>query len=167
MFAILLSFFDKRLKERKVFLLILCLLSIIFLTMNYYYYSHFFISISGGDGKFDSNSNLGLTLLAIGRYFYLSLFPLNALPVSHYEGSIENVIGLFLLFLFIYLIIKKMKNKFLVLGFLAYFFIPLIPVTYKITKIFCSDTYLLNSSIGIYVSIYLIIKKFNFQKIHQ
>ncbi len=149
--------------NKKLFL-ILALLGAFFVGLNYYYYQIPFTEITGGDGKYSADLGLGLSLLALGRYFYLAIFPFSALPVSHFQGSWENLIGLYLLASFLimlaFLFIRLQKK--ICLSFVLYFFLPLIPVTYKITRIFCSDTYLLNASIGLYLTFFLLLKdRFN------
>jgi hypothetical protein len=133
------------------------------LLINLNYYNSSFINMTGSSKYSGENSDsFSLPLLAFGRYFYLVLFPFDSLPSTHYEGSWQNIVGLVLFPLFIYMILKNkdLYKKSLSLIFLVYFFIPLIPVCYKITNIFCSDTYVLNASIGIYLIIYINIKNY-------
>lgn len=161
-FVYLYTYFDKKFHERKILLILLGILSLIILGANFYYYEYLYPVFTGGDGKYDVNTGGGLTLLAMGRYFYLTLFPFDALPVSHFQGSWKNLLGIPLLILFIYFCYKK--NRPVLVCFILYFFLPLVPVTIKITRIFCSDTYLLNASIGIYASIFLLLEKSSFFK---
>lgn len=156
-FVSLYSFTNKKIGEHKKLLIILFSFSLLAAIANFYYYTYIYNSVSGGDGKYDSQIGLGLSLLAIGRYFFLTLWPFDALPVSHYQGAWQNIIGLFLLVPFIYLCFKKAKTNPNILTFLVYFFLPLLPVVTKITRIFCSDTYLLNASAGVYIVIYLLL----------
>jgi hypothetical protein len=157
-FVIAFSYVENKINERKMLILLLSLITIIVITLNLYYYGTLYETISGGDGKHDSNVGAGLSLLALGRYYYLTLFPFDALPVSHYQGSWENLAGLTLLVGSLFYIYKRRIGASLIVCFIIYFFIPLIPVTYKITRIFCSDTYLLNAAIGVYIVIFLILK---------
>lgn len=165
-FPFLCSFFDSRLNNQKKLFIILTCIGVVILCANLYYYNSLFLRITAGDGKFDSDYGVGLSLLALGRYFYLTIFPFNALPVSHFQGAWENIVGLVLLIIFIFLCYKNKnkKKKHWHLLFLAYFFLPLVPVTYKITRIFCSDTYLLNASAGIYISLFFLLESLSFKK---
>ena len=163
LFVLAYSYTEKKIKERRVLLGILAFVAVIFLFSNYYYYGTLYEKISGGDGKYDSNFGPGLSLLALGRYFYLTLFPFDSLPVSHHQGSWENMIGLVALIASLLWLYKRRVGAAVIACFVLYFFIPLIPVTYKVTRIFCSDTYLLNASLGLYTAIFLIFKNTKFK----
>jgi hypothetical protein len=140
----------KELKKFPMFLLMISMVLLIF--ANYKYYnSELFESISAF-GKFNSEGvSPGTSLLAIGRYFLLCFIPFGALPTSHYQGSYENLVGLVLIAMVMglfFIRFKRSKNDNL-LPFL-YFLLPLTVVTFKTTNVFCSDTYLLNASVGLY-----------------
>jgi hypothetical protein len=147
-------------KSKKLPQIILLSVMVILIFANYRYYnSELFESISAF-GKFNSEGlSPGTSLLALGRYFLLSFIPFGALPHSHYQGSIENIVGLFLFSLALALLfVKSNKQKIeMYLAFL-YFLLPLGVVTFKTTNVFCSDTYLLNASLGLYWLICLMIK---------
>jgi hypothetical protein len=134
------------------------------LYLNISYYSGAFLHLAG-IGKFalDTQNGLSQSLLAIGRYFYLCILPFGALPSSHYQGAWQNIFGLLILPVFIFFIykIKNPNKKHLSYSFLLFFFLPLIPVTAKITTIFCSDTYLLTASMGIYFILYINLKEYS------
>jgi hypothetical protein len=147
------------------FLLPSTIISFIALFLNTTYYQSTYVRINAGIDKFDPQlaNDFGARFLALGRYTFLSLFPFDALPSPHYIGSIQNIIGLVitvLLFFIAYLAYKKNRDT-LPFLFLLYFLFPLIAVTYKITRIFCSDTYLLNASFGIYLFIAYSLSSFN------
>lgn len=138
----------------------------IFLSLNFWYYKFIYGSLVSSFSKFSdvTSYNFGTPLLALGRYFFQTIAPFFALPSSHYPGSIENLIGLFSFVIFSLLIVKIHRNKFYLL-YVLYFIVPLIIVTFNMTNIFCSDTYLLNSSIGIYLTLALYLQKQKHQKI--
>jgi hypothetical protein len=165
-FVFLYSFFDKKILSRRGLLFFLGSISVVMILVNLYYYGNLYVQITGGDGKHDANFGVGDSLLALGRYFYISLIPFDALPVSHFQGSWQNIVGLNLLVIYLYLCYKKSKVDYGIICFVFYFFVPLVPVTYKITRIFCSDTYLINACLGIYISLFLILKKLNFKYIY-
>jgi len=156
---ILFIFLEKRQKlifspHHKIALAFLSIIAILVLVINIYYYQIIYPQFSSGFSKFIStDSSSALTALALGRYLSLCLNPFGALPVSHYPGEISNMVGLILLPLFFYICYKKTpkdnKNNFFI-GTLLFFY-PLLIVTIKPTNIFCSDTYLLNASLGIFL----------------
>ncbi len=129
------------------------LLMSIFLILNFWYYKTIYHDSVSNFSKFSklSNYDLGLPLLSIGRYFYQTIFPFSALPTSHYPGSLENFIGLigFVSFLFVLKIHKTITSR----ATMLYFILPLLIVTFNMTNVFCSDTYILNASIGVYWSL--------------
>ena len=144
-------------KEKKIAIMFSALFFIcLFITiLNFNYYQSIYLEATRGLPKFIGNTDqqLGFTFLAIGRYFFLTLVPSNSLPVPHNIGSLENLIGLMLLPIFLFLayhFCSKEKKPIIFLGFF-YFLFPLIPVTFKLSNIFCSDTYLLNSILGILI----------------
>jgi hypothetical protein len=155
--------------DKKLITLIICLSFIAMITagLNYYYYKNIYSSITGGVQKIliptdiheSLESQIGLAILALGRNFILPIYPMRALPSTHFAGSIDNLVGLFLLPLFFYgafKIIKKEQRPILYLA-LIHFLYPLIPTTIFKTNIFVSDTYLLNSMIGLMIIVGLIL----------
>jgi tetratricopeptide (TPR) repeat protein len=125
--------------------------------LNYVYYNTTFIAANAGVSKLDPllANDYGARLLALGRYTFLIIFPFDALPTPHYIGSIQNILGIaiFVVLCFMsYLSFKKEKSLTPFL-FLIYFLFPLTTVLFQITRVFCSDTYLLNAGIGIYLFI--------------
>ncbi|MBC7427160.1 MAG: hypothetical protein H7336_01030 [Bacteriovorax sp.] len=162
-FVLVFSYSDEKIKERRFLLCILAAIALAVLCANLYYYGTLYEKITAGDGKYDSNFGPGLSLLALGRYFYLTMFSFDALPVSHYQGSWENMAGMVMMFAFLFWLFKRRTGAAIIFCFVFYFFLPLIPVTYKITRIFCSDTYILNASIGLYAAFFLIFKNTRFK----
>lgn len=149
-------------KNKKILISLNSLIGLIFLLSNYFYYTVIFKDNVSFLGKFATNEiiNPGTTLLALGRYFYQCIFPFSALPTSHYQGSWENLCGLLALTLSLIFIFKLSKNlKKLLIEPLLFFFLPLLVVSLKPTNIFCSDTYLLSSSIGFYWGVALLINE--------
>ena len=143
-------FTKKDFKKWPLFILMISM--VLLIVANYKYYnSELFESISAF-GKFNSEgASPGTSLLALGRYFLLSIVPFGALPHSHYQGAIENLVGLVFFACTVALLFvrfKRLKND--NLKPLLYFLLPLAVVSVKSTNIFCSDTYLLNASIGFY-----------------
>jgi hypothetical protein len=85
-------------------------------------------------------------ILSIGRYFAQYLIPIQY--SSFYDkGSLLNLIGMIGSVLFIYLLLKYFEKK-KVITYLSLFFLGLFPVTYKMTVIFVSDTYMLLPSLA-------------------
>lgn len=134
-------------------------LFVLFFGLNFWYYKIIYAQKVTLFSKFSSltNYDLGNPLLALGRYFYQVIIPFGALPTSHYPGSVENIIGLIFLVIFPLLIFKVHKDKTKALWIL-FFTLPLTIVTFNMTNIFCSDTYLLGGSIGFYLAIALLLK---------
>ena len=140
----------KEMRKLPLLILTFCMGLLIFANFKYYN-SELFESISAF-GKFNSDGvSPGTSLLAIGRYFLLTLIPFGALPHSHYQGSLDNILGLILFALMIAIVLIRIRrNKNDNLLPLLYFLLPLTVVTFKSTNVFCSDTYLLNASVGLY-----------------
>ena len=143
------------LKKNIIFLLPSLLCSLIGYAVNAIYYDTIYVQANGGLSKYDPQlaNDFGVRFLALGRYFFVTLFPFDTLPSSHYIGSTQNLIGLILFVCLcsaVYLYVKKSKD-YLPALFILYFLYPIFPVTFKMTRIFCSDTYILNASIGIYL----------------
>lgn len=139
--------------KRKWFLILLFLLMFIFVGTNYLYYSGTSFMNASAFGKFTDKSSFDIAtfFLALGRYFYQCCFPFAALPVSHSQSAIENIVGLLGLMGFTLLFVfKEMKNKSSIGLPGLFFLLPLLVVTVKRTNIFCSDTYLLSASVGFY-----------------
>ncbi len=145
----------KQLKERALLLGTGLLVSLLTIAVNFYYYSTVFSEKVSIVSKF--KSDVGDSLLALGRYIYQAFNPFAALPTSHYQGSWENLAGLGLLVAILFYLYKKFKAKEVdTLLPIIYFFTPLILVTANLTHIFCSDTYMLNSLIGFYWCLLLV-----------
>lgn len=124
-----------------------------------YYHSDLFYGLSA-IGKFNEKGfGMVTSFLSLGRYFLLCLIPFGALPQSHDSSSPQNILGLILMVMALLLFFKKIKKEKKIEDWgVLYFLLPLMVVTFNSTNVFCSDTYLLNASIGLYWSIGLSLK---------
>ena len=159
--------YPERIHQKKILIALSSLCFLISMSANFYYYKFTYAQNVSAVSKFMNyrSLDLGDPLLAIGRYFYQCLFPFAALPSPHYQGSWENLVGLALLVFFLTFCLRKIKtNSSSVKTALIYFFFPLLLVTINMTNVFCSDTYLLNSSIGFYWAILIIAENFKSTK---
>jgi hypothetical protein len=161
-------FFDKKLKKEFTFAFVLILLSAFVLGLNYFYYRVIYPQFNFNLSKLviSNDSKMSFALLGLGRYFYLSINPFDALPTSHYIGSVQNMVGLILLPLFFWGSFrflkaknpKVLKNEYPLSWLL--FLLPLFIVLISPTNIFCSDTYLLNSTFAIWLIFALVLEQF-------
>lgn len=154
-------------KNKWILISLTSLVGLVSILLNLYYYNFTYSNNVSSISKFSNTESLDLgdPLLALGRYFYQCLNTFSALPHSHYQGSWQNLAGLFLLFAFLFYCYKQCKKKdFRLIGPVIYFFFPLAIVTLNMTNIFCSDTYLLNSSIGFYCALAIITESFKKNK---
>ncbi len=121
--------------------------------LNVRYYNGIYVLQSGGSGKYADNrlNNLGIQLLAFGRYFFQVICPVWPCVSSPYPGSLQNIIGLCTFPLFA-LGLKKCQVR-EIYYWMLYYILPLIPLLLKMTNIFVSDTYLLNASLGIFIAL--------------
>lgn len=118
--------------------------------LNQIYYRTLYISATGFTKLADvADSETGFALLGLGRYFSNLLFPAR-LVVSYNPGSTLNLVGLILLPLMCYA-----SGKFLgwrrTLQWAAFFFFPLVVVTFMLTNLFIADTYALGAALGWFV----------------
>lgn len=99
--------------------------------------------------KFESHpdANMGMRLLALGRYFMNFVMP-TRLAVAYYPGSTFNFIGLILFGAFAAICFRLLPLK-QVLIWGAFFFFPLLIVTVRLTNIFVSDTYVVTAAFGL------------------
>ncbi len=104
-------------------------------------------------------SAAGDFLLALGRYFY-QIVVTTKYAVIYARGSLENMIGLALVPLFVYACGKVLGWKETTRWF-SLFLICLIIVLTKIRTLFISDTYLLGASIGIWLLLLFLWEKFS------
>jgi hypothetical protein len=156
----------KLLHNSKLLLTILFVICIFFISINLYYFGTYYYSL--GFIKFLDLTlieNFSRSILALGRYFQLVIFPYSALPMPHSETSPLNIAGIFLFFgiiLFIYYKTKtnlEDRKKFLL--FFSYFIISLLTIIYN-NAIFCSDTYIINASLGIFLALYYLIHEYKY-----
>ncbi len=121
--------------------------------LNQRYYTGIYLAQSGGVAKYvdSAQSDLGIRLLAFGRYFLQIIFPAWPCVSNPYPGSLRNIAGL-LSFPVFGLFLKKYGNR--ECGYwLFYFLLALAPVLLRMTNVFESDTYLLNASLGILIAL--------------
>lgn len=164
--AIIYLLFKKINLKKAILLIIPCtLFSLIIYFINIRYYSSAqFLYTSLGAGKYnaETSNNIATSILAIGRYFYLSILPTNALPTSHRISAIENMYGIpiFVFSFFISYLFWKKTNNILPCIFNLYFILGIIPVTLSVTRIFCSDTYMIMAYWSFLISISIILEQY-------
>ena len=126
----------------RVFLMGLC---IFWVGINFYYYQTQYVVQTAGDGKFNQgvSLDLGLSLLALGRYVFSTLVPLDYVLTPLSSESWKNITGVFLAATLAIFIFKFKKRNLLDAAVL--FFVPLLPVLIFPTRIFASQSYLLSS----------------------
>lgn len=170
LWIIWLCYFLYTVKKCKMALNLIFINFVIFISsisVNFYYYKFIYSKQVSQITKFANYTSLDLgdPLLAIGRYFYQNLYPFAALPSTHYQGSWENFAGLVLLVIALAFCYKKIsKGQTSLIPAIIYYFFPLMIVTINMTNVFCSDTYLLNSSIGFYWCILILSEQVKFKK---
>lgn len=120
--------------------------------LNQRYYTGIYVAQSGGSGKYvtQEHNDLGIRLLAFGRYFLQTVFPVWPCVSDAYPGSPRNVIGLMLFPVFAFFVGKHGGRE--ARYWLLYFILPLVPVLLRMTNVFSSDTYVLNAGIGVLVA---------------
>jgi hypothetical protein len=145
-------------KENILTIILLFGFSLFISLINHAYYTTKYLEKSNGFEKylhFPIYEKVAFILLSVGRYFFESVFPFRAMPFSFYNGAIENMIGLVCLPLFCWityrLTIKEYKRYYWIGVFT--FLMPISIVTINQTNIFCSDTYLLLGSLGVWIII--------------
>jgi hypothetical protein len=129
--------------------------------INFYYFKYYYFKL--GFLKFVNISMIDaikLLFLSLGRYFIIFLNPLKALPTPHDSHSIYNFIGPLLLIIFSFFIFYYKKNRLKNILWYLYFFAPLLLVSYK-TNVFNSDTYTLNSFVGLFILVYFLFESVN------
>ena len=149
-------FFDgpNRFQSRLFFSLLALILLFVFLINNHYYEGTYLIQ-SGGVGKYISPEEnlLSYKILALGASVFQAFIPVWPTPSSYYPGSAKNLIGMLILILSLYALIKfslKEKRKDL-LVWVLFALLPLAVIILKMTNIFGSDTYLIIPVAGLYI----------------
>jgi hypothetical protein len=116
--------------------------------LNWDYYSGIYV-VHTGARKVSHQFNLPFAVLGIGRYVYNVVFP-STISVAYDYGAIQNVLGLIFLPLSLWVFIKTMPvRKLLLWG--AYAVFPIAVVLERQSNIFVSDTYLAIPMLGIAV----------------
>lgn len=153
-----------RRNPRSTALLLACLatLSVMAGAANFAYYTGAY-SLQSSIPKFSGQeaNAIGIKLLAIGRYFFQAIFPAWPCQTQCYPGSLKNMTGLAILPLLL-LTLFKTKNR-EASYWAIYFILPILLVTFRMTNIFVSDTYLLNAGIGLGISFIYILRNFLLQ----
>jgi len=124
--------------------------------INYRHYTTSYVSYLGvekvaGEGLLA----FAASLLAHGRYFFNLIAPFQ-LSAVYRPSTGQNVLGLLTLIGFFFLMFRSVPKSF-ALSWGLYYFLPLLPVTLRMTNVFASDTYILVSAIGFWV---LLVKAF-------
>lgn len=128
---------------------------------NLYYYQGLYLK-QGAAPKIVSTFSFSESLLALGRYFYNAFLPFQVSP-HYYPGSVQNLIGLALLTLFIYLLFKFLPRQKTVL-WLSFIIFPLLPVIGMQQNVFVHDSYLLLTLVGVSILSALLIRELPFEK---
>jgi hypothetical protein len=114
--------------------------------LNGAYYTGRFVEQTGAEKFVSAPGALGVSFLALGRYFVNLIIPIK-LATTYNPGSTLNLIGLFLFVVFVFAAIKGV-GTFQALPWLWLYLFPLLTVTARMTNIFVSDTYLLTPALG-------------------
>lgn len=135
-----------KIAKRKYLVTNLILFSILTFSalINLNYYSQKYIASSGFKKILDGEKNeFSYKILAIGRSFWQIFIPTTPMPTPYYQGSLQNIMGIAVFVLFIWISIKKQKSKWII-----FITSPLIVIYYKMTNIFGSDTYIIITLTG-------------------
>ncbi len=153
--------FKNELKKYKI--LIFSILGIGFITglINLYYYSVIFPLFSPVPKFASSNTSyLSLKILGLSRSLFQTFIPFWATPTPYYQGSPQNILGIFFLTFIIWIFIKT--KDFFIRLFLIFSLLPLIVIFTQSTNIFGSDTYLIIPAIGFFIIISSFLNKKTF-----
>lgn len=110
-----------------------------------------------GGFRFDE---LGISILATGRYFMNLLAPLK-IAHRYNPGSLLNLIGVFCLPIAVWLIWKVKKVPRYCLAWLLYAVLPIVVVTAQLSDIFVADSYALSAVPGFAIAFGLILTQIN------
>lgn len=133
--------------------------------LNYFYYTTVYVQQSGLT-KFIENADnqISFKLLIVGRSFWQAIIPFWSTPTSYYPGSVLNILGIILTVIVTWAIYKT-KKKILFI-WLLFSVLPILVITMNVTNIFGSDTYILNTGIGVFIIFGIIINDYS-SKLHQ
>jgi hypothetical protein len=151
---IFLGFFHgwKQIQQKKSSLLLissLFLSSLIIGCLNLYYYTHHYL-IGTGHTKFDKSiEDISFKLLSLGRSFFQPLLSLWPNSSSYYPGNYLNIVGLISAIIFVSIILKMRRVQ--LISWLIFALLPVLVTIIHMTNIFGTDTYLLNTGVGLYV----------------
>ncbi|MBF0359964.1 MAG: hypothetical protein HQK49_03090 [Oligoflexia bacterium] len=128
--------------------------------LNIFYYTKIYIHQTA-ISKYISTADdqISYKILSFGRYFWQVLVPFWSTPTSYYPGSILNIFGI-ILTVIVFWGIYKTKNRLLIIWCL-FSILPILVVTINLTNIFGSDTYILNTGIGMYIIAGIVMKDYS------
>lgn len=143
-------------RKQKTFMIVpLLIMMTIGLIANQHYYSGPYVMESRLPKM--SIFDISWALNALGRYVYNIFIPTH-ISVVYYEGSIINLIGLILLPIIVWVILKLMDTRTAIL-WLAYASFPIILVIGRQANVFVSDTYCIFSLWALYIMLLALIQK--------
>ena len=148
------------LKDKKK-LTLMTMLTIVFVVVaiiNQHYYASTFVEQSQNLKYVETESNqLSFRLLLLGRSFWQAVVPYWSTPLYYYPGSVLNLFGIVLFSLGTWIVLRSKKSLYLSWGLFS--LLPVMVVTINLTMVFGSDTYILNTVIGVYLCFALVLKK--------
>jgi hypothetical protein len=126
--------------------------------INQTYYSSTFVQQSN-NLKYvaGENNQLSFRLLLFGRSVWQALVPYWSTPLYYYPGSPLNIYGIILSSLVAWGVLRKKKSP--CLSWLLFAAFPILVVTINLTVVFGSDTYILNSVIGLFLCVAFLAKE--------
>jgi hypothetical protein len=116
------------------------------LIINYFTYYTGNMAVPAGAPHKDAGFSPGTSALALGRYVFNITVPIS-LATQYYPGSVKNIVGLLMALPLAVLFIRALGARNAAV-WMAFFLFPLAPVTFRMTNIFVSDTYLLVPGMG-------------------
>ncbi|MBF0301003.1 MAG: hypothetical protein HQK51_20005 [Oligoflexia bacterium] len=118
--------------------------------LNNFYYTKVYVGQSE-IAKYvsEADNQISYRLLSIGRSYWQTLVPFWSTPTSYYPGSIQNILGIVLIVIVVWGVYKN-RNRSLFI-WLLFSVLPILVTTINLTNIFGSDTYILNTGIGMYI----------------
>jgi hypothetical protein len=150
--------FKNELKKYRILILSILGTGLITGIINLYYYSKIYPLILNIP-KFaaSSDEHFSLKILGFSRSLFQIFIPFWATPTPYYQGSPQNILGIFFLTLTIWSLIKTRDS--LIRSFLIFSLLPLVVIFTQSTNIFGSDTYLIIPGFGFFIIISLFLNK--------
>jgi protein O-mannosyl-transferase len=127
--------------------------------VNFYYYVYIYAPV-GGATKFSgaADENLAFRILSIGRSVWQALVPYWPTPTAYYPGSVLNILGVGLLVMLLWLLWRQKRSD--LWTWCLFGMLPILVVNVRVTNIFGSDTYILNTVAGWFIILALIINQY-------